>query len=359
MANFSDLLREIRDMIWALVPRDYHPGVHIFGHYDENQKGMAEGRSMVHGSLFSGILSEPSPDRYFNNLDKDRKNENISTYLIDGAMWNTCKESRLAIEKRFKQYEWPAHKLWWHFRSDLRAWSEYPYHLVFEVPSTGHFEGSSPHYLTWFPHRDLFIFQFDKLDSVDWHFVGSRPTRGGLRPLWRRLQHIAIEYNPEWWDEVSASPFPWDRPNFSKLMDAAFELKDCQKLWFIDRTLKRRKDAPTFKEEAYCHTRLNAFYARDRKFLEIDCGLCPPLRPWSAWRRWRISSPDDGILKNWEYVKPVGDTSSQSGSSSIDFVRQLEESICQEHSDGIKTLGFDSRGRKFHCRIGLLGWEEL
>ncbi|KAF5724823.1 hypothetical protein FMUND_379 [Fusarium mundagurra] len=356
MANFSDLPREIRDMIWRLVLRDNHPGVHIFGHYDENKKGMAEGRSMMHGSLFSGILSEPSPDKYFANLDKNRKNENISTYLIDGAMWNTCKESRLAIEKHFSQYEWPTYKLWWHMRSDLRAWGDYPYRLVFEVPSTGYFEGGSPHYLTVFPRRDLFIFQFDKLDGIDWHFVGSRTKRGGLRPLWRGLQHIAIEYNPEWGNEISASPFLWERPNFSKLMDAAFELKDCEKLWFIDRNLKRRKNAPAFKEEPYCHITLNAFHARDRRFLEIDCGLNPPWRPWRAQRR----KPSDGdILENWEYVQPVDDTSSRSVSSSIDFVRQLEESIGREDYDGIKILGFHSRGRKFHCKIGLLGWEEL
>ncbi|KAF4961146.1 hypothetical protein FGADI_382 [Fusarium gaditjirri] len=111
MANFSDLPREIRDMIWPLVLRDNHPGVYIFG-------------------LFSGILSEPSPDRYFANLDKDRKNENISTYLIDGAMWNTCKESQLAIEKHFGQYEWPTDGFW-DTRSDTRPYYGYPYDKVF------------------------------------------------------------------------------------------------------------------------------------------------------------------------------------------------------------------------------------
>ncbi|KAF5986254.1 hypothetical protein FBULB1_2541 [Fusarium bulbicola] len=356
MANFSDLPREVRDMIWPLVLRDDHPGVHIFGHYDEDKKGMAEGRSMMHGSLFSGILSEPSPDRYFNNLDKDRKNENISTYLIDGAMWNTCKESRLAIEKHFSQYKWPVEGLRRFMQRDTREWCEYSYWLVFQVPSTGYFEGGSPHYLTVFPRRDLFIFQFDKLDGIDWHFVGSRPTRGGLRPSWRRLQHIAIEYDPQWADEISASPFIWDRPNFSKLMDAAFELKDCEKLWFIDRTLKRRKNAPASKEEPNGHVSLDAFYAKDRRFLEIDCGLTSNRRHWNPQRSRRI---DDEELKNWEYVKPVDDTSSRDGSSSIDFVRQLEESICEEHNNEVEIVHFRSRGRKFHCNIGLLGWEEL
>ncbi|EXA35829.1 hypothetical protein FOVG_12955 [Fusarium oxysporum f. sp. pisi HDV247] len=207
-------------MIWALVLRDNHPGVHIFGHYDENKKGAAEGRSMMHGNLFSGLLSEP-PHRYFDNLDKDRENVNISTYLSDGAMWTTCKESRLAIEKRF--------------------------------------------------------------NDVDWYFVGSRPTKGGVRPPFRRFQHIAIEYNPEWSVEKREPSDLWEDPAIGHLLEAAFELKDIQKLWFIDHSLKRKKDAPAFKERADCWRALNAFYARDRKFLEID---------------WRSFS---GTLEDWEY----------------------------------------------------------
>ncbi|KAF5988885.1 hypothetical protein FCOIX_288 [Fusarium coicis] len=271
MANFSDLPREIRDMIWPLVLRDDHPGVHIFGHYDENKKDMPGGRSLMHGNLFSGILSEPSPDRYFTSLDKNRKNENISTYLIDGAMWNTCKESRLAVEKHFSQ--------------------------------------------------DLFVFQPNELDSVDWYFVGSRPTKGDNRPAFRRLQHIAIEYDPEWAEENESSYLA-----MSHLVEAAYELKDIQKLWFIDHSLKRKKAAPEFNESGDCWISLNAFYARDRKFLEID---------------WRSSC---GPLEDWDYVKPVGDTSNEDSSSSIKFLQKFTElALERRHHEEVAESNFAAR----------------
>jgi hypothetical protein len=237
MANLSDLPWEIRDMIWNLVPRDDHPEVHIFGHYDENKKGMAEGRSMMHGSHFSGVLSEPPPHRYFDSLDKDRGNENMSTYLIDGAMWTTCKHSRLIIKKHFSQYKWPDDRLF-PFRTDYwPSWSlEYPYQAVFQVPSTGYFEGGPPHYLTVFPRRDLFVFQPDKLGGIDWYWVASSPTRAGTRPPFRRLQHIAIEFNPDWWESVK----PWadtSIPDRSPSIDFVRQFREwtvqeeCDRFW--------------------------------------------------------------------------------------------------------------------------------
>ncbi|KAF4498802.1 hypothetical protein FAGAP_4999 [Fusarium agapanthi] len=295
----------------------------------------------MHGSLFSGILSEPSPDKYFASLDKGRKNENNSTYLIDGAMWNTCKESRRAIQKHYSQYKWPSDEFWY-TTSDARVYHGYPYHKVFQVPSTGYFEGDSPHYLTIFPRRDLFVFQPDKLDGVDWYFVGSRPTKGDNRPACRRLQHIAIEYNPEW-------SFEQHEPSYlamSHLVEAAYELKDIQKLWFIDHSLKRKKDAPAFNEKAECPTwrdackSLNAFYARDRKFLEID---------------WRSSC---GPLEDWDYVKPVGDKSNQDVSSSINFMRKLNELAWERYADPRKCH-YRLRDHMEHCGIGLLGWDDL
>ncbi|KAF9766625.1 hypothetical protein IL306_000948 [Fusarium sp. DS 682] len=347
MTNFSDLPWEIRDEIWKLVLRDDHPGVHIFGHYDEKKKGMAEGRSMMHGSHFSGILSEPPPHRYFKSLHEYRDDENISTYLIDGAMWTICKESRLVIEKHFSQYKWPDDSLFIRRRPDFRIEFPptygYPYKAVFQVPSTGYFQGSSPHYLTVFPRRDLFVFQPDTLDDIDWYFVGSSPTRGGMRPPFRRLQHIAIEYNPEWWDEICNCSESWDSPNITRLKNAVFELKDSSKLWFIDNSLKRKKDAPVFKEmTSDYYMQLNAFYARDRKFLEVNC----------------FSNYDP--LQDWEYAKPVGGSSNRERSFSVDFVQRLRQKILEEEKfETVQNMIFRARARAARCDIGLLGWQEL
>ncbi|QGJ01141.1 hypothetical protein CEK26_002585 [Fusarium fujikuroi] len=303
MVNFSELPREIRDMIWPLVLRDNHPGVHIFRHYDEKKEFMTEGRSLMYGNLLSDILSEPSPDKYFPSLDKDRKNENMSTYLIDGAMWNTCKESRLIIEKYFSQYKWSAEEWWRSARSDSRGWDEYPFHSVFKVPSTECFEGGSPSYLTVFPRKDLFVFQPDKLDGMDWSSFARRLTKGDTRPAFQRLQHIAIEYDPEWWGVTHR----WNVPMVYQLEEAAFALKDIQKLWFIDHNLKRKKNTPAFDETWDRWESPNAFYARDRKFLEID------------WRNF-------GALEDWEYVMPV-DRSDILGNSSVGLARQLNDYI--------------------------------
>ncbi|KAF4338921.1 hypothetical protein FBEOM_7184 [Fusarium beomiforme] len=346
MTNFSDLPWEIRDEIWKPVPRDDHPGVHIFGHYDEKKKNTPEGRSMMHGNLFSGILSEPPPHRYFKSLREGCDDENISTYLIDGAMWTTCKESRLVMEKHFSQYKWPTYADFFRrFYRDTREFIGYPYDEVFQVPSTGYFQGNSPAYLTVFPRRDLFVFQPDTLEGVDWYFVGSGPTRGGMRPPFRRLQHIAIEYNPKWWDEMTDLP---DRPNVNNLINGVFELRDCCKLWFIDTSLKRKMDAPAFEENSSDYEKLNAFYARDRKFLEVDC----------------IDGSD--FPEDWEYAKPVTDTSNRERSFSVDFFRQLQEEIWYQYRSAVfRAKHFNAgnvlhaRSRSAHCKIGLLGCDEL
>ncbi|KAG4257827.1 hypothetical protein FPRO04_11602 [Fusarium proliferatum] len=336
MANFPDLPREIRDMIWPLVPRENHPGVHIFRHYDENQKCMTEGRSLMHGDLFNGIISEPSPDKYFGSLDKDCMNENVSTYLTDGAMWNTCKESRLAIEKYFSQYKRSAEEWWRCEKRDSRGWDEYPVNCVFKVPSTGKgcFEGGCPHYLTVFPRKDLFVFQPDKLDGTDWSSFAWHLTKCDTRPAFQRPRHIAVEYDPEWWVSHGGNARV-----VAQLQEAVFALKNIEKLWFIDHNLKRKKNAPAFKEGWDHWESTNAFYARDRKFLEID------------WRK-------SGALEDWEYIKPVGDSSNKFVDSSIWLARQLNDFIrCSQSFPGYPEHGVQSPTD--YCEIGLLGWDEL
>ncbi|KAF5640006.1 uncharacterized protein FTJAE_4552 [Fusarium tjaetaba] len=336
MANFSDLPREIRDIIWALVLRDNHPDVHIFGHRDEDKKGMAEGRSLMHGNLFSGILLEPSPDKYFANLDKDRKNENMSTYLIDGAMWNTCKESRLAIQKHFSHYQWSGDEWWLYAQRSSRVWAEHPWNKVFRMPSTGYFEGGSLNYLTVFPRRDLFVFQPVKLDGVIQYSFGSRQTKGAKQPVFQRLQHIAVEYDPEWWDLLHSS----DVPAIIQLIGNALELKNIQKLWIIDHNLKRKKNAPAFDEKGDHWASLNAFYARDRKFLEID------------WLNY------SGALDDWEFVKPGRDTPNKYGDASVCLVRYLNDVIHNSRtSSGYRHCRVQHHPH--YCEIGLLGWDEL
>ncbi|VTT64960.1 unnamed protein product [Fusarium fujikuroi] len=95
--RFIELPRELRDQIWSLAIRDDHPGAHIFGQYVTGSHGFQSWRGL------SFDVAAPSWGRFFESLDENRSDENISTYLIDGGLWTACHESRCIMEDHLRQ----------------------------------------------------------------------------------------------------------------------------------------------------------------------------------------------------------------------------------------------------------------
>ncbi|EEU38769.1 uncharacterized protein NECHADRAFT_82991 [Fusarium vanettenii 77-13-4] len=138
------------------------------------------------------------------------------------------------------------------------------------MPETGYFtsSGGAPHYFTVVPGRDLFVLQPDLLSGIDrdWGYL-EIPVG-----LTKRVRHIAIEYNPEWGSKLNQ---PRQHEEVWRMVQAlrsfARNAYGNSRLWFIDHSLKRKEDAPVFKEVPSGYS-TNAFYASDRKFLEVECG---------------------------------------------------------------------------------------
>ncbi|KAF4997966.1 hypothetical protein FGRMN_3486 [Fusarium graminum] len=319
--QFPDLPRELRDMIWNFVIRDDRPGVHIFGQYDPNKKNMPESRPLFSAHVKSKTYSAPSWRNYFPAPDLNVSDMDVSTYLIDGGLWTACKESRLVIDKHFDQSSWPDY-----FENLRRTHALRGTNDVFRMPATGQFARGSLHCLTVFPNRDLFVLQLDSIEDLDWAAIGYDLPLGGCTLGWNGSRHLAIEYQQEW-----VEPSPHSNRHFINLfINAIFELEDkVERLWFIDHSLKRKADAPTFEEITNYSSGMNAFYATDRKFLAIDCH----------------SSMYGGQMEGWQRIAPT---------SSDSFVWELNHEIDCRVWEGEAS---DSMG--YPCDIGLLGWADL
>ncbi|KAL7758852.1 hypothetical protein ACKLNR_011279 [Fusarium oxysporum f. sp. zingiberi] len=311
--RFTELPRELRDRIWSLAIRDDHPGVHIFGQYVTGSH-----RILSWGGT-SFDLAAPSWSRYFESLDEHRSDENISTYLIDGGLWTACHESRCIMEKHFKQSK---------RQSTLRPPNEYQIisseKELFKRATSGYFDGAPLEIVTVFPHRDLFILQHDDLDKIDWGSIGYEAALASTREEFHGVEHIAIEYDRAWGNGSSRGDV-----NYA-LLHAAVGAN--YTIWFIDRSLKRKSRASVFKEESDCSWKINAFYASDRKFLEIN--------------------DTHALLEDWEYIGPVESYWYDHICDSLDFVRQLEIDLTDQYIAG----GYEAEKP---CTIRLLGWAHL
>ncbi|KAF5592884.1 hypothetical protein FPCIR_5567 [Fusarium pseudocircinatum] len=299
--RFSELPIELRDQIWSVAIRDDRPGVHIFGQYDKTKRFARGSRFLRSGDVVSDTWAVPSWHRYFENFNEDRSDENISTYLIDDGLWTACQESRLIMEKRYEQSKRKRHDEDTGRRYDSTK-------EVFKKATTGCFAGTPLQLMTVFPHRDLFVLQCNDLENVNWSLLGLEASMATSAEGFDGVRHVALEYDPKWWSEAHSRTTPlcliedvWE------IMEAAFKMwPNVWKLWFIDRSLRRKKEAPALKETAEDGFEINAFYASDRRFLEVD-----------------HNNPRH-LEKEWEHTGCLKDKSNNGLSSSLDFLRALE-----------------------------------
>lgn len=256
---------EIRDMIWDRAIRPYEPGVHIFTAFGlsyaidewvEHKHQVADEWWRLERMVKVPGLAAPQ-DRQQGEIylpgPADRTlswtQNNPSTYLIDGGLWTACKESYLAMKRRFHGG-----------RQELR---------------TGSFirqqHRNATHYqlFTTYVKRDLFIFQMPDLQgrSDDAPWIGL--------PAWYSfgIYNVAFEYDPEW--------RPADAPEepdgsvktltlFTKVVqDTTYTHASTVKhgaLWFVDYALKRAKHVPI---SSACQKSRGVFYGSDCRFVEV------------------------------------------------------------------------------------------
>ncbi|KAF5565074.1 hypothetical protein FPANT_14168 [Fusarium pseudoanthophilum] len=326
--RFPELPRELRDQIWSMAIRHDRPGVHIFGQYDKTKENTSESRFLRYDDRISESWAAPSWRRYYENFNEDSSDENISTYLIDGGLWTACHESRLIMERRFEQPKRKHDDGYTRPRHDRTK-------EVFRKATTGCFDGTPLHPVTVFPHRDLFVLQCNDLKNVNWSLLGLEASMETSAEGFHGVRHVALEYDPKWWSEAHSRTTPlcliedvWE------IMDATFKMwPNVWKLWFIDRSLRRKKEAPAFKETAEDGFEINAFYASDRRFLEVD-----------------YNNPGH-LEEEWERTGCLKDKSNNGLSSSLDFLRALELELYDMSFPTSDNYSED------YSTVGLLGWD--
>ncbi|EEU43413.1 uncharacterized protein NECHADRAFT_82684 [Fusarium vanettenii 77-13-4] len=223
--RFLDLPWELRDMIWNFAIRPALPGVHIFNVYHP-KKDDGVNRNMEifhpHECYDSNRLAAPRSSEFSAGVTEDYSNP--STYLIDGGLWSACKESRLVMKRKFSGVKGRT------FYDDYKSSTPMLFKWELGVPATGYFtaQHGDVHYLTVFPHRDLFILRPQNMDTIDWDDLTSRlplaSATDGLGPA----RNIALEYNAEWGFEM-----------IDKLFEILFE-DGLVNFWIFDRRLRRR-----------------------------------------------------------------------------------------------------------------------
>ncbi|CZR46746.1 uncharacterized protein FPRO_12197 [Fusarium proliferatum ET1] len=194
-----------------------------------------------------------------------------------------------------------------------------------EMATSGYFGGTPLEIVTVFPHRDLFVLQHNDLDKIDWGCLGFEASLALPREGFSGVDHVGIEYDRAWGDGYCI-----DEDVNCTFLKACVEAN--YTIWFIDRYLKRKSQGPAFKEESDCSWKINAFYASDRKLLEIK--------------------DYDDLFKDWEYIGPVETEWYDHMHHSLSFVRQLRADLTDQY------ITNDCEAEK-PCVIGLLGWAPL
>ncbi|KAJ4264377.1 hypothetical protein NW762_005575 [Fusarium torreyae] len=326
--RFPDLPMELRDEIWKFVIRPTGPGVHIFRLYHSGLDDATGAHYVAHLYYFhEHHLAVPLWNRYFDNIDTNCSDKNVSTYLIDGGLWTACKESRMIMEDHFQTSEWKSRRKY----DTMVPIGPGPPKALYK-PATFYFSGKAHHYFTVLPHRDLFVLQADNLKSIDWTDWDYEISFGSPRKGFSGLCNIALEYDDKWGIQLLEAGRGGKTSILRILTRLAYGLVRAHKIWLIDHNLKRKKDAPVFKENAKWYD-TNVYYTSDRRFLDVQCHRRP-----------------SGYLNQWEYIRPVVD--GYSHGSSIWFMGELREEIESAYNP-------DDSDAETPCEIGLLGWDNL
>ncbi|KAJ4114192.1 hypothetical protein NW760_001088 [Fusarium oxysporum] len=161
------------------------------------------------------------------------------------------------------------------------------------------------------PH--LIVLQFDDIFNFEWNFLDDLFCYN--KDSYLEVVNIGIEYNQEWGLELYNDDQNGDSEPIDFALYKLFELAEDMmylSIWLIDHNLKRRKEAPSFKDSDK-HELLNPsldtpFYANDRKFLKVNL------------------EQGEQCLDYWQYIKPIPDGDYQK--SSLYFADRLRQQVC-------------------------------
>ncbi|KAI1416248.1 hypothetical protein F5Y13DRAFT_206256 [Hypoxylon sp. FL1857] len=262
---FRRLPRELRDMIWKFAIRPARPGAHFFRVYNpetqkrlRNEYAITSPTSPWHEYRLTVPKWVPRPINA-NWTGISGKGNNPSTYLIDGALWTTCKESRLVMERQFNIQKWEAVQQERLFSKPGAATEWLPDEE--NMSSTGYFvENSTYRYFAIFPYQDLVCIQPYRFETIGYSWRISEILISLAAQGSRNLENVALEFNLGWRtrEELGMTRY---------ILGAFLSYPGIETLWFIDYSIQRRHHVHT-KEQAAQPVGM-VFYGSDCRFIEV------------------------------------------------------------------------------------------
>ncbi len=196
--------KELRDVIWALAIRPDGPSAHFFTVFDcakDAEWSVLSQYSIRHPYRRKCVLAAPArrtSDHHSQKEEQQQQQEqqfswvqgNRSGYLIDSGLWTACRESRAAVERRFKVADWDIKREeLLHRRGD---WTFPDAPATVSFTSNGEWQCCLTH-----PRTDLFFLQPFNVETADWECLDSSvPIFSTVEKF--SVGHVAIDYDPGW-----------------------------------------------------------------------------------------------------------------------------------------------------------------
>ncbi|KAH6892561.1 hypothetical protein B0T10DRAFT_458271 [Thelonectria olida] len=298
---FVRLPAELRLLIWNFAIRPDRPGAHVFGLYnllaDDNTQGTADLPMIQHSGWEHIRMSAPYPQPRLGTMaatdadaDADERisspswtNGNMSTYLVDSGLWMACHESRDMMHSEL-------------FRRDRRQSSDEPRDYGESATTSFFGEDSMHHYITVQPQEDLFIFQPQNFETLDWVPMGFTIQTGPSTQKFQGLSNLAVEYDSPAWRASMGSCEIGSMELFLYCHMVALKIAHVTPtIWLIDHRIQRRYHVPT-REQLEYEGDTKVFSQEDRQFVEVGLHVLlvsdspwqlPESTPLQAWARFR------------------------------------------------------------------------
>ncbi|RSL66016.1 hypothetical protein CEP53_003510 [Fusarium sp. AF-6] len=317
--RFPDLPWELRDMIWNFALRPAVPGVHVFKLYNTETDDGVDRNIDVFNQQHGGLrLAAPQS----NKLSVTRNRDNPSTYLIDGGLWNACKESSLVMKRNFHYQKWKS------LLEDGNHSSSELMEKGMDMPETSYFthHNGKPYFFTVFPHKDLFICQPQNLWTIHWSKFCWDTNFGSSVCGFAGIRNIALEYTLEWGYNIQ-----------ERIIDMVVVISEVipgLNIWIVDYTLRRRDSAAVGQQSTSRGDENVAFYFKGQRLIPVD-----------------LSRGEDWIeveKVNGKYVEKV---SAVWRRNSIDFVREVRDELFLDGHDTFEEI------RPPAVSVGLLSYD--
>jgi len=310
---FPRLPKELRDVIWDFAIRPKRPSAHVFTAFESSvdaEWSQLSQYAVTHPWARRCNLAAPQSR---NSTDQQRRlswvQDNLSAYIIDSGLWRACKESREAVERRFRTAEWDKRR---DEMTSQRYWSDPP-----DCPGVLGFtsKGEQRTCLTY-PKSDLYLLQVFNANTLYWRYIARIPIFDRVQRF--HVSHFALQFDPGWLTtDYGPGGLYWgtEKPVGCAIQAATDDLDWVDNLWFVDHRIRRRPGAPSSTAKRH------EFWGNGCKFTEVR----------ESDNEWEFSHDND----IWEFLDDLG-------REAKDWVREI--CGCVENMPSVGVLAYEELG---------------